>query len=135
MGRSRRAALLAAAGAVALVATGCGAEDHPNNPRPPSPIQLSAKVDNRKVVIAPDEVGAGLADITIANLNDDDVTLTIKGPSDQPVNPILAGGITDVKLNLEEGSYELATEDGSLQPATLTVGPERKSSQNDLLLP
>lgn len=135
MGRSRRAALLAAAGAAALIATGCGAEDHPNNPRPPSPIQLSAKVDNKKVVIAPDEVGAGLADITIANLNDDDVTLKFDGPSDTPVEPILAGGITDVKLNLEEGDYQLVSEDGSLTPATLTVGPERASSQNDLLLP
>jgi hypothetical protein len=135
MGRSRRTALLAAAGVAALAAAGCGAEDHPNDPRPPAPIELSAKVDNQKVVVSPDKVGAGLADVTIANLNDDDVNLTFVGPADQAVDPILAGGITSVKLNLEQGRYELRSDDDSLKPGILTVGPERPSAQNDLLLP
>ena len=52
MRRGRRTLLLAAAAAT-MVAAGCGAEEFPNDPRPPSPIQLSALVDDKRVIVSP----------------------------------------------------------------------------------
>ena len=139
MWRRRRTGLLAAAGIALLGAAGCGSDDHPNDPRPPAPIELTAKVDDRKVVISPTEVdgepiGAGLATVTIANLSDDEVQLTFDGPTEHSTDPILAGGVADLKLNLEEGDYTVDSDSDAVE-AEFTVGPERASAQNELLLP
>ena len=41
-----------------------------------------------------------------------------------------------MKLDLEEGEYQVtAGEDSNARETQLEVGPERASSQNDLLLP
>ena len=41
-----------------------------------------------------------------------------------------------MKANFEEGEYEVTGgEDAPALPTILVVGPERASSQNDLLLP
>ena len=40
-----------------------------------------------------------------------------------------------MKLNLEQGDYTVSASDTSARETKLVVGPERKSSQNDLLLP
>lgn len=131
-----------AVAAVALLATGCGSEDFPNEPRPPAPIELTAKVDEQKVIISPkkdangDPIGAGLATITVANLTDEDgVQLVLRGPTENASDPIVSGGAADLKLSLEEGEYEVEAEGVDVREATLEVGPERPSSQNELLLP
>ena len=82
MWRRRRTGLLAAAGIALIGAAGCGSDDFANDPRPPAPIELTAKVDDRKVSVSPVEIdgepiGAGLATVTIANLTDDEVQLTL----------------------------------------------------------
>ena len=140
MWRRRRTGLLAAAGIALLGAAGCGSDDFVNDPRPPAPIQLTAKVDERKVVISPTEiddepVGAGLATITIANLSDDEVALNFDGPNERSTAPILAGGVADFRMVLEEGDYTVAAEGGDAAETQFTVGPERESAQNELLLP
>lgn len=140
MWRRRRTGLLAAAGIALLGAAGCGSDDFPNDPRPAAPIELTAKIDDRKVVVSPVEIngepiGAGLATITIANLSDEEVALTFDGPSDRSTSPILAGGVTDFKLDLEEGDYTVAADSSELAEAEFSVGPPRESAQNDLLLP
>ena len=40
-----------------------------------------------------------------------------------------------MKLNLEQGDYTVSAADSSARETKLSVGPERTSSQNDLLLP
>ena len=40
-----------------------------------------------------------------------------------------------MRLNLEQGDYTVSASDTSARDTQLAVGPERKSSQNDLLLP
>jgi hypothetical protein len=138
MRRNRLRLVLPAGLAVfALGAAGCGGDDHPNEPRPPTPFEVTAKVDEDKVAVSPSEFGAGLAVFTISNQTDDDVQLALEGPSEAVSEPIEAGGVTDgFKVPMEEGAYELtAGEDSRAKPAELLIGPKRKSSQNELLLP
>ena len=121
---------------VALCALGvaaCGDEDFENNPRPPAPISLTARIGGSGVSIGPQDVGAGLANITISNQTADPATLVFEGPTDESSDEIVAGGTGSMKITLEEGDYQV-TNDGS-GAAQLSVGPERESSQNDLLLP
>jgi hypothetical protein len=140
MWRRRRTGLLAAAGIALLGAAGCGSDDFVNDPRPAAPIELTAKIDDRKVVVSPTQiddepVGAGLATITIANLSDEDVSLTFDGPTERSTDPILPGGVTDFKLDLEEGDYTVAADSSDFAEAEFEVGPPRESAQNELLLP
>jgi hypothetical protein len=136
LGRSR-AGLSAAC---VLLATGlgaCGEDDFENQPRPPSPIELTAAIDKRGVSIAPSDPGAGLVVITVSNQTDDDAQLILDGPGDDDpssgtIEPLGTGSI---KAELEEGTYEATTGIDSIEAAEVTVGPPRESSQNDLLLP
>ena len=123
---------------VALLTLGaCGEDDFPNNPRPPSPVELTAAIDARSVSVSPSSVGAGLVTITISNQTDEPARLTLEGPG-EPVtsSEIPPGGTGSIKTTLEEGDYEAAAEPGiGIRPADLEVGPERPTSQNDLLQP
>jgi hypothetical protein len=120
--------------AVAAVA-GCGAEDHANDPRPPAPVELSALVNNGKVTFAPSRTGAGLAVITVSNQSSDALQLDFSGPSKGSTSEIAAGGVGTVQLQLKEGDYTVAPSIDSIDDGTLTVGAERPTAQNDLLLP
>jgi hypothetical protein len=125
--------VLAAAGVV-----GCGAEDFPNDPRPPAAVELSAKVDNHRVVVAPAETGAGIATFTISNQSADDVALDLMDPTGNKTGPttkISAGAVGTLQVELKQGDYEFAPDVDSIDSGTLKVGPERPSAQNDLLLP
>jgi hypothetical protein len=130
-GRSAGAGLLAAA----LLAAGCGSEDFPNEPRPPVPVELSAKVDNRKVTVVPNEVGAGLATFTVANQSRDDVALALEGPGSIRVDEIPAGGVDAFQVELETGEYVIEASVPTISSGEMTVGPERPSAQNVLELP
>lgn len=128
-------AALAAAAALAVAA--CGGEDHPNEPRPAAPSEVSAKVGTDQVVVSPKEFGAGLAVFSISNQTDDVVQLVLEGPTEAASAPIEAGGVSDTfKVPLQEGVYEVSTGDElGARPAELVIGPERPSSSNELLLP
>jgi hypothetical protein len=120
-----------------LAVAGCGGEDKANEPRPPTPEEVSARVGEDKVVISPREFGAGLAVFTISNQTDDIVQLTLEGPTEAVSEPIEAGGVSDAfKVSVSEGDYLVSAGDESSAPSTeLVVGPERPSSSNELLLP
>jgi hypothetical protein len=134
--RSGRPAGFAGLAVLAALALGaCGSTDFPNDPRPPEPKEISAKVDSKRVVVSPDKIGAGLVVFTIANLSDAPVQFTVSGEkTEASTTEIQPGAPANLKIDLHEGDYE-ASVGQSAQPATLTVGPERKSSQNRLLLP
>ena len=118
-----------------LAVAGCGAEDHPNDPRPPSPVELSALINDGKVTLAPSKTGAGLAVITVSNQSSDDVQLDFSGPSNGSTSEIAAGGVGTVQLQLKEGDYTVEPSVSSISSGKLEVGAERPSAQNDLLLP
>jgi hypothetical protein len=135
--RVRRSLVVPAAALCAsLVLAACGEDDFKNEPRPASPIELSALINDQKVVVSPSGVGAGLVSITVSNQSGDPATLTLSGPNDITSNQILPGNTADLKGELKEGDYEVsAGDDSTARDDTLSVGPERQSSQNDLLLP
>ncbi len=127
----------AAAGLViaAVFAAGCGAEDHPNDPRPPAPEELSGKVDNQKVVVVPDALGAGLVTVTFSNQSADDVQIAFDGPTSAQTDEIPAGGTGSVQFQAETGEYAVEASVPTIKPAVMKIGAERPSAQNDLLLP
>jgi hypothetical protein len=128
-----------AALAVALALAACGEDDFENNPRPASPIELTALINDTKVKVSPSRpsaVGAGLVNVTISNQSADPAALVLEGPSDEASDEIAPGGTGSMKIALEEGDYVVSTGEGSsLRESSLEVGPERESSQNELLLP
>jgi hypothetical protein len=127
------AALLVVA---AAVVAGCGSEDFPNEPRPASPVELSARISDGRVVVAPDAVGAGLATITISNQASDEVELNFDGPgTDTSTSQIPAGGVSSIKLALDQGDYIVEPDVSSISSGSIAVGEPRPSAQNELLLP
>jgi hypothetical protein len=135
--RSRAALLLAGLAVLGLAAAGCGSEDHPNEPRPPKPIEITARVDEDVVDVSPDKFGAGLTVFTISNQSDSTVELTLDGPVAAASQPIEPGSVTDeFKVDLQEGEYEVTGgTESRAKPAELVIGPQRPSAQDELLLP
>lgn len=127
-----------AVGAVALLAaaTGCGSDDFENEPRPATPVEVTARIDQREVAVSPAKVGAGIVTFTISNQSPDPVIFTLDGPTDAAANQIPPGGVGNMRAELEEGDYEVnAGEPSDARETVLAVGPARETSQNELLKP
>ena len=123
-------------GALLLGLAACGEDDFENEPRPPAPIEITAAIDDRSVNVSPSKFGAGLVTITISNQSDEPTRLTLEGPTDEASGEIPPGGTGSLKAALEEGDYEAsAGAEIDIKPQRVTVGPERETSQNELLLP
>jgi hypothetical protein len=136
MRRRRAKALgLVAAVALALVAAGCGRDDFANDPRPPIPAEVTVKIATDGVAVSPKEFGAGLVNFTIANLTTTPGTLVIQGPVQAESDQVPPAGTATIKTEVKEGSYEASVDGVNARPFQFTVGPERPSGQNDLLLP
>ena len=133
--RRGRALLLLATLLVALVVVGCGRNDFNNDPRPPIPAEVSVKISPQGVAVSPKEFGAGLVNFTVANLTNETGSLAIHGPATADSDQIGPGDATTVKVQMKTGDYEASVDGIALRPFNFTVGPERPSGQNDLLLP
>lgn len=129
--------------AMTVAATGCGSdEDYANDPRPPSPINISAAISQDKVTVSPAEFGGGPITLLIANLTDADQKLTIETrdsaqtagiqQTSAVINP---QGTGTLKVDVEEGNYVVSVAQDGIQPARVRVGAERESSQDQLLQP
>jgi hypothetical protein len=126
--------------ASALVA-GCGSSnDYKNEPRPPSPIVVTASISRDAVSISPKRFGAGPITLIVTNQTGASQQLTVEINSGQagfkgrtgPINPHDTG---QLKADLARGSYSVHVDGNSIRPGHLTVGRERPSAQNDLLQP
>jgi hypothetical protein len=127
--------LAAPALVAALIVAGCGRDDFENDPRPPVPAEVSVKIARSGVGISPREFGAGLVNFTIANLTQTPGTLAISGPVDADSNEIPPGSAETLKVEMKSGSYEASVSGIAVRPFSFTVGPQRPSGQNELLLP
>lgn len=137
----RRAALAAACG-TALVAAGCGSDKtYKNDPRPPTTIVITAAILPDKVSVSPSEFGAGPISLTIANETDASQRISIvrqvngQPQANEQTGPINPHDTATLKADVEEGTYEIRVESDGIAPASVAVGPQRESAQNELLQP
>jgi hypothetical protein len=135
-------ALLVVVLAVGLVS--CGAdEDYANKPRPPAPISVTAAIDSTRVRVSPPKFGAGPVVFIISNQSGADQKVTFEtdeiggenGGIRRSTGTIESRSTAQLKVDPREGNYTLSASGGNVEPATVTVGEARPSSQNDLLLP
>jgi hypothetical protein len=131
----RRALLVGSALLATLALASCGRNDFKNDPRPPVPAEVAVKIAKDGVGVSPTEFGAGLVNFTIANLTESTGTLAIHGPVNADSNEIPPGAAETLKVDMKTGSYEASVDGVAVKPFSFTVGPDRPSGQNDLLLP
>jgi hypothetical protein len=135
-----RKASAPAAIAVAILLAGCGSGKHyVNAPRPPSLLIITVAIDNGRVLVSPTHIGAGPVQLTMANETQASQQVTVA--SDQPgvlqehAGPINPGNTASLKANLSSGTYSVKVDGSSIQAATIAVGGQRPSAQNQLLQP
>ena len=130
----RRTAPVTLAALAAMAVAGCGSSDFANDPRPPIPIEVTARVDDSGVLVSPNRFGAGLTIFTVTNLSDSPVRFGLSGGSTEAgTGDIDPGGVTSLKVQLDQGDYQATA--GDVKSYPVKVGPERGSAQNKLLLP
>jgi len=125
----------------AATVVGCGGgSDYKNEPRPPSPIVVTASISKAAVSVSPKRFGAGPITLIVTNQTSASQQLTVEINSGAagfkgrtgPINPRDTG---QLKAQLARGSYSVHVDGNSIKPARLTVSRERPSAQNDLLQP
>ena len=140
----RTAALTPLAVAAVVAVVGCGASsDYKNDPRPPSPIVLTASIDNQRVSVSPRSFGAGPISLIVTNQTDTAQRVTLEsadkagsGPGlKQETAPISPRDTATLKADVKSGRYTVHVGGDGIRAARLQVGPERASAQNDLLQP
>jgi hypothetical protein len=136
--------MLCVACAALVALAGCGnSKTFKNDPRPPSPIVITAAILPDRVSVSPVHFGAGPISLVITNQTETSQRLTIqKAVNGQqqasgetgPINP---HDTASLKADVDPGDYSVtvAGSSGDIKPAKMTVGPERPSAQNDLLQP
>ena len=138
MSRRGRALVASAAVLAALAIGACGGEDFENEPRPPTPAPVSIQIADDGLTVSPSEFGAGIANITILNTGEEATKVGISGPSPGRSPQIAPGTSGVLKMEMEPGEYSAVAIDLDLAEVPrfeFVVGPERESSNNDLLLP
>jgi hypothetical protein len=147
------ATLTVTAVAVAVALAGCGGgTQFANKPRPAAPINLSVYVNDARVSVSPDTVGAGQIIFIVTNQASNTESLSIhpSGSPGQslastgPINPqataqvtVDLGGPRDYTIAAgKAGSNEAARAGPSpIQPGSLHVGKPRPSASHALLQP
>ena len=142
--RRGRVAVFLVAGLASPAMAGCGGgSDFKDKPRPPAPVQLTGAITDKAVSVQPNHVGSGPVTLVIANLSRQAHTVTIEGGphnTSEEVGPINPQDTANIQEDLEEGTYTVkaGSDEASadaIEPATLHIGPRRKSSSDTLLLP
>ena len=140
----RAGALILASFGATVLGAGCGAsESHKNKLKPPEPINVTASVSDKRVLVSPHAFGAGPIVLIITNQTGrkQDVTLesdTTSGKAgiQQSTGPIIPdGGTAQLQVNVAQGTYHLSTADDRVEEAMIAVGGSRGTSQNELLQP
>ncbi len=159
--KALRAALVGALLAgLALLAAGCGAESHSNEPRPNVATRVSVTISDKAVIVDPRGIGLGPEptqqipqnegqpqpridtdkplDVVFvaANQTDTDSELLVRGPASAGSGPMFAGSPVTFQADLPAGTYVITAADiPTARPGKLVVGDFRASSENDVLLP
>lgn len=159
-GRLKAIAFLVVLAPAALVAIGCGASSHPNEPRPQSPTRVSVTISDEGLLVAPRKVAFGPERtqqipqnqnhpqppretdeplnvvFVIANQSGTKARLHLDGPRETTSGPVFPRSPATLQTALPAGRYTLSASGVPGAPdAKLAVGPLRTSSENDVLLP
>jgi hypothetical protein len=129
----------------ALAATGCGGEESSGATklRPPVPIIVTASISPKEVSVSPTRFGAGPITLIVSNQTGASQQVTLEsddapgeGPGiRQQTAPINPRDTASLKANVRPGRYRVAVAGDGIQAATVRVGRERPSGQNEVLLP
>jgi hypothetical protein len=143
----KQAAVAACALGAALTLASCGSDSHKyaNAERPPTPIVISASINDKSVSVSPRKFGAGPITLIISNQSTSSQQVTLEtqddpGGSSPGVKAIETGPINpretaSVKGDVKQGTYALKVGADGVRAARIEVGKQRPSSQNDLLQP
>jgi hypothetical protein len=136
----------------AVSGCGSGGKQFANKPRPSAPVNLTVFINDARVSVSPDSVGAGQVIFIVTNQGSKTESMTIHPAGDPsralastgPINP---QATAQVKVDLHGPSnYTItagksarteaaAASPTSIQPGRLHVGQPRPSSSNALLQP
>ncbi len=132
--------VLAAMGALAA----CGSDpDYANEPRPPTPINVSAAITDDRITVSPRRFGAGPVVVLIANQTAEAQRVTVEsdtfGDKDpgikQQTAPINPQGTATLKIDMSRGRYMVTVDGDGIEETTVRVGRDRGSSSDQLLTP
>jgi hypothetical protein len=125
-----------------LLAGGCSEEDdYANEPRPPTPIVVSASVSPERISVSPRQFGAGPVTLIVTNQTDSAQEISLETDEigggapgiEQRSGPINPGDTASLKADLRPGSYKVGVSGGG-GSASLRVGararPRRTSSSS-----
>lgn len=137
--------------AVTLLAAGCGGGAHfANKSRPPIPVDSTVYINNARVSVSPNSIGAGPVVFTITNQASRTERLAFQRVGDgstiassAPINPQTT---TQVTVDFTSGNYTVTTTSSGgsdaanatpspIQAATLHIGSPRANSNGALLQP
>jgi hypothetical protein len=140
-----------AASALAVAACGSTGGKAASRAGQPTPVNLTVYVNDSRISISPEVVGAGPVIFIVTNQSSHSEALAItRGPasshplaSTAPINP---QGTTQVSVDFKPGDYTISTaahgrtdaqlsRPSSIAPASLHIGRRRASSSNSLLQP
>lgn len=142
--RTSRRALAPAVVLVAMLVVGCGGgSSYKNNPRPPAPLNITASVSNAGIAVSPTSFGAGPIVLIVTNQTAASQEITFESNElggskpgvTQTTEPINPRGTGQLQVDVTEGQYRVRAANADIAPATITVGPQRQSAQNQLLQP
>ena len=135
--------------ALVLAACGSAGGTSASLPRPPNPVNMTVYVNDSRVSVSPNTVGAGPITFIVTNQASNAESLAIARAggstlaSTAPINP---QGTTQVSVDFKPGDYTITTgskgkndaqlsKQSSIRPASIHIGRERASSNNSVLQP
>lgn len=132
--------------ALAFSLAACGGDDEQgrsNAPRPPTPINVTAAIDDTEVRVSPATFGAGPVVFIISNQSSQPQQLTFEtdelagdtGGIRRSTREIAPRSTGELKVDPPAGTYRLTAGSGDVNPASIEVSKRRESAQGELLLP
>ncbi len=123
------------------ILAGCGDEgEYSNLPRPPSPIVVTASIGKGSVAVSPRRFGAGPVRLVVTNQTDSAQQIIFEsagggGGFTQRSGPINPRGTAELQAEVPQGRAVVRVSGKGIDASRLTVGPRRRSGQDELLQP
>lgn len=128
--------LVAGALACAVVVSGCaGNESYPNLPKPPAFVTLTVFVGEDEIAVSPNPLGAGPTRFIITNQTGTKQNVLVSAEQSEREVTVGQGQTANFRMTIQPGELSISADNTAAQEATMVVGPERESAQDDLNQP